>query len=180
MDRVSLDPLFQTWIQLLWCISRIILTVIFAKKYVHFSKHFIQTAPHNGLPAKACNLLEIFSPSLKSMSTNISVPSEWKDLVSLFTNKLGKMLSHVVNITVQSVSVTWCNLWQQSGWQLLYWNAEGGTSYECHTVYPFQKNKFTHYTVCGMLIEKDWIWFTVTLLLVVWQIKKKHYNVIVK
>ncbi len=52
--------------------------------------------------------------------------------VSLFTNKTVKMFSHVVNITVLSVSVTWCKLWQQSGWQLLYWNAEGCTSYICH------------------------------------------------
>ncbi len=90
----------------------------------HFSKQFVQTAPHNRLPAKACNLLKIFSSSLKSkyLSMNISVPSEWKVLMSLFTNK---MLSHVVNITVLSVSITWCKLWQQFGWQLLYWNAEG-------------------------------------------------------
>ncbi len=38
--------------QSLWCISRIILTVIFAKKYVHFSKQFVQTTPRNGFPAK--------------------------------------------------------------------------------------------------------------------------------
>ncbi len=37
------------------------------------------------------------------------------------------MLSHVVNITLHSVSITWCKLWQQFGWQLLYWN--GCTSY---------------------------------------------------
>ncbi len=54
---------------------------------------------------------------------NISVPSEV--LVSLFTNKKVKMLSHVVNLTVLSVSITWCKLWQQFRWQLLYWNAEG-------------------------------------------------------
>ncbi len=36
-------------------------SLIFAKKYVHFSKQFIQTAPHNGLHSKACNLLKIFS-----------------------------------------------------------------------------------------------------------------------
>ncbi len=41
-------------------------SLIFAKKYVHFSKQFAQTAPHNGLTAKACNLLKIFSSSLKS------------------------------------------------------------------------------------------------------------------
>ncbi len=41
-------------------------SLIFAKKYVHFSKQFVQTAPHNRLPAKTCNLLKIFSSSLKS------------------------------------------------------------------------------------------------------------------
>ncbi len=40
-------------------------SLIFAK-YVHFSKQFVQTAPHNGLPAKACNLFKIFSSSLKN------------------------------------------------------------------------------------------------------------------
>ncbi len=53
-------------------------------------------------------------------------------LVSLFTNKIVKMLSHVVNVTLHSVSITWCKLWQQFGWQLVYWNAEGCTSYVCH------------------------------------------------
>ncbi len=50
--------------QSLWCISWIILK--FAKKYVHFSKQFVQIAPHNGLHAKADNLLKIFSSSLKN------------------------------------------------------------------------------------------------------------------
>ncbi len=45
---------------------------------------------------------------------NLPVPSEV--LVSLFTNKIVEMLSHVVNITVHSVSITWCKLWQQFGW----------------------------------------------------------------
>ncbi len=109
-------------------------SLIFAKKYVHFSKQFLQTAPHNGFPAKACNLLKIFSSSLTSkyLCQWTYQPSEWKVLVSLFTNKIVKMLSHVVNITVLSVSVTWCKLWQQFGWQLLYWNAKGCTSYVCH------------------------------------------------
>lgn len=32
---------------------------------MHFLKQFVQTAPHNGLPAKTCNLLKILSLSLK-------------------------------------------------------------------------------------------------------------------
>ncbi len=43
---------------------------------------------------------------------NISVPSEWKVFVSLFARQ-GKMLSPVINITLHSISITWCNLWQQ-------------------------------------------------------------------
>ncbi len=38
-------------------------------------------------------------------------------------------------------------------------------------------------TVCGILIEKDWIWFTVRLLLVVWpknQQKKHHPKMIIQ
>ncbi len=120
---------------------------------MHFSKHFIQTAPHNGLPAKACNLLKIFSSSLKSkyLSMNLSVPSEGKVLVSLFTIKIVKMLSHVVNLTVHSVSITWCKLWQQFGGQLLYWNCiEECNSYVCHI--SFQKYTFTHYSMWNI----DW------------------------
>ncbi len=41
-------------------------SLIFAEKYVHFSKQFVQIAPHNGFPAKACNFFKIFSSSLKS------------------------------------------------------------------------------------------------------------------
>ncbi len=63
---------------------------------------------------------------------NISVPSEWKVLVSLFTDKIVQMFSCVVSITVLSVSIIWCKLWQQFGSQSLYWNAEGCTSYVCH------------------------------------------------
>ncbi len=86
------------------------------------------------------------------------VPSEWKVLVSLFTNKI-KILSHVVNITVHSVSIIWCKLWNQFGWQLLYWNAESSTSHVCHI--SFQKYTFTHYFVWDIvwksLFRNVWI-----------------------
>ncbi len=82
---------------------------------------------------------------------NISVPSEWKVFASLFTNKIVKILSHVVNITVHSVSIIWCKLWKQFGWQLLYWNAESSTSHVCHI--SFQKYTL-HIAVCGILIER--------------------------
>ncbi len=50
----------------------------------------------------------------------------------VIVHKQVKMLSHVVNITVHSVRITWCKLWQQFGWPLLNWNAEGCISYVCH------------------------------------------------
>ncbi len=39
-------------------------------------------------------------------------------------------------------------------------------------IYPFKSTNL-HITVCGILIERDWIGFIVTLLLVVWQ-RKTH------
>ncbi len=79
------------------------------------------------------------------------------------SHKIGKMLSHVVSITVHSVSVTWCKLWQQFGWQLLYWNAEGCTSYVRH----ISISKVQIYT---LLYVGYWL-ITFILLLVVWQKK---------
>ena len=80
---------------------------------------------------------------------NMSVPSEWQVLVSLYTDKTVKLLSHVVNITVYSGGMFWCKLWQHFGWQLLYWTL-------CHmlmyAIYPFQKYKFTHYCMWDI----DW------------------------
>ncbi len=66
------------------------------------------------------------------MSMNISVPSEWKVLVSLITNNIVKML-HVVNIIVHS-TVWWqyCTEMQKAA-LLMY------------VIYPFQKYTFTHY-----------------------------------
>ncbi len=82
---------------------------------------------------------------------NISVPSEWKVIVSLFKNKIVKMLSHIVNIPVHSVSIIWCKLWKQFGWQL-DWNAEGCASYVCHISF---QSAHLHINVCGILIERD-------------------------
>ncbi len=67
-------------------------------------------------------------------------------LVSLFTNKIGKVLSHVVNITVRSVSITWCELCQQFGWQLQT------PALLMYAIYPFQKYKCTHYCMWDI----DW------------------------
>ncbi len=91
-------------------------------------------------------------------------------LLSLFTNNI---LSHVVNIALHSVSITWCKLWQQFGWQLLYWNAEGCTSYLCHiSIWK------VHITVCGILIEKDWIWFSYTFTSGLTKKKKKKHTLL--
>ncbi len=65
-----------------------------------------------------------------------------KGLLSLFTNKIVKMLSHIVNITMHSVSITWCKLWQQFGWQILLKCRR--QRFSC-MAYAFQKYKFTHY-----------------------------------
>jgi len=69
---------------------------------VHFSKQFVQTAPHNGLPAKACNLLKILSSSLKSKYVNehISAIRMTSPCVIVHKQDVSKMLSHVVIITV--------------------------------------------------------------------------------
>ncbi len=104
------------------------------------------------------------------MSMNKSVAWEWKVLVSLFTGKIVKVLSLVVSITVHSLSITWYKLWQQFGGELLYWNAKGCTSYVCH-ISILNVQIYTLLYV-GILIERDWIGFTVTLLLVVWPKKK--------
>ncbi|MGH5062025.1 hypothetical protein ACRFG8_26950, partial [Klebsiella pneumoniae] len=48
-------------------------------------KQFIQTAPHDGFPAKACNLLKIFSLSLKSKYL-CQVKSSHLYLYSAFNN----------------------------------------------------------------------------------------------
>ncbi len=123
---------FYSFSQSLWCISLIILnicksmcisqnnlykqhhTIDYLQKPVTYSKSFVHL-------------------SKVSIYVNEHISAiRMKVLVSLFTNKTVKMLSHVVSITVHSVSITWCKLWQQFGWQLLYWNAEGCTSYVCH------------------------------------------------
>ncbi len=57
-----------------------------------------------------------------------------------------KVLSHVVNITVRSVSITWCKLWQQFGWQLQT------PALLMYAIYPFQKYKCTHYCMWDI----DW------------------------
>ncbi len=66
-----------------------------------------------------------------------------------------------IKLETWNLKLTLCKLWQQFGWQLLYWNAEGYTSYVCHTVYPFQKYKFTHYCMWDIdwktLFQNVWI-----------------------
>ncbi len=75
-----------------------------------------------------------------------------KVFASLFTNKIVKILSHVVNITVHSVSIIWCKLWKQFGWQLLTWKAESSTSHVCHT--SFQSTNL-HITLCGIWLKES-------------------------
>ncbi len=77
------------------------------------------------------------------MLMNISVPQNKSQFV---------MLSHVVYITVHTISITWCKLWQQFGWQLLYWNAEGYTFLCTPYSVSISKVKNVHITVRGTLI----------------------------
>ncbi len=86
---------------------------------------------------------------------NMSVPSEWQVLVSLSTDKTVKLLSHVVNITVYSLSITWCNLqYMATVWMTVtvYWHAER-LRFLCMPYIHFKSTK--HFTVCGILIVRD-------------------------
>lgn len=84
-------------------------------------------------------------------------------LESLFTNNR-EMLSHIVNITLQSVSITRSKLTTVciTVTVLKYRRLH----FSCMPLILF-KSTNVHITVCGILIEKDWILFTVTRLLVV-------------
>ncbi len=80
-----------------------------------------------------------------SIYVNEHISAQWKVLVSLFTNKIVKMLSHVVNITVHSVSrllpaVKYGNSLDDS-----YCTEMQKASFLTYAIYPFQKYKFTHY-----------------------------------
>ncbi len=74
--------------------------------------------------------------------------------MSLFTKKIVKMLSHVVNITVHAVSITWCKLWQQYGWQLQYCTDMQKAALLMYAIYAFKITNL-HITLCGILIERD-------------------------
>ncbi len=120
--------------QTLWCISRIDLNIF--KEVCSFLKTIRTNSTTQWISYKSqlLNLLE--------------VPSKWNVLVSLFTNKIVKMLNHVVNITVH----TWCKLWQQFGWQLLLKCTK--LRFLCMPYIHF-KSTNVHITVCGILIERD-------------------------
>ncbi len=64
------------------------------------------------------------------------------------------MLSHVVNITVHSVIIAWCNLWQQIGWQLQYCTKMLKAALLMYAIYPLKSTNL-HITACGILIERD-------------------------
>ncbi len=69
---------------------------------MHFSKQFVQTALQNRLPSKACNLLNIFSSSLKSnylCQWTYQCPQNEKSLCHCSKTRV-KMFCHVVNITM--------------------------------------------------------------------------------
>lgn len=119
---------------------------------------------YNGLVAKACNVLKIIS----------LVPSEWEVLVSLFTNKTVKMLSHIDNITVYSVSSLWRKLWLRFWWQLLKMPKAAVFLYG---TYQF-KHKVSHYLPYVGLIAIDRIHiYTFTFCTVTcWQTMSLRYK----
>ncbi len=91
---------------------------------------------------------------------NMSVQSEWQVLVSLSTDKTVKLLSHVVNITVYSLSITWCNLYGNSlddSYCILTCRKAVLFMYD---IYPFQKYKTLYCTWdidCKRLFRNVWI-----------------------
>ncbi len=91
---------------------------------------------------------------------NMSVPSEWQVLVSLSTDKTVKLLSHVVKITVYSLSITWCNLYGNSlddSYCILTCRKAALFMY---AIYPFQKFKTLYCTWdidCKRLFRNVWI-----------------------
>ncbi len=91
---------------------------------------------------------------------NMSVPPEWQVLVSLSTDKTVKLLSHVVNITVHSLSITWCNLYGNSlddSYCILKCRKAELFMY---AIYPFQKYKTLYCTWdidCKRLFRNVWI-----------------------
>ncbi len=83
--------------QSLWCISRIILTVISLQSSISQNNSYKQ---HHTMDFKQKPESLVHLSKISICQWTYQFPSEWKVLESLFTNKIVKMLSHVVNITV--------------------------------------------------------------------------------
>ncbi len=95
---------------------------------------------HNGFPAKASNLLKIFSLSLKSKYLSMNIR---KKSPRVIVHKQVKMLSHVVNITVLpdvNYDNSYCTEIQKPALLM-------------SAINPF-KSTHLHITVCGILIER--------------------------
>ncbi len=84
-------------------------------------------------------------------------------------DKTVKLLSHVVNITVYSLSITWCNYYMATVWMTVtvYWNSER-LRFLCMTYIHFKSTK--HFTVRGILIVRDC--FEMFELLRIWSISQ--------
>ncbi len=76
-------------------------------------------------------------------------------LVSLFTNKIGKMLSHVVNITLPLLELPEVNYGNSVDHS--YCTEKQKAELLIYAIYIHFKSTNLHITVCGILIEKDWI-----------------------
>ncbi len=101
---------------------------------------------------------------------SISVPSEWKVLVSLFTNKIVQMFSRVVSITVHSVSIIWCKLWQQldDSYSIVMLKA----ALLMYAIYPFKSTTFTHYCMWDIDWKRQQCLFKMFELLRIWSISQ--------
>ncbi len=81
--------------------------------------------------------------------------------VSVIVHKQDQKCCHVVNITVHSVSITW------TVWMTVTVLKYRMLHFLCMPYIHFKSTNL-HITVYGILIKRDWIGFTDTLLLVVW------------
>ncbi len=118
-------------------------SLIFAQKYVHVSKQFVQTAQHNRLTAKACNLLKIFRSSLKVSAIRKKSPCV------IVHKKDIQMLSNVYNITLHYTCIKLCNSLDDS-----YFTEMQKAALLMYATYPFKRTHL-HIIVSGILIERD-------------------------
>ncbi len=127
-----------------------------------FHISYVTTHKNTKTSMKKIFLVDILSLLLVRPKIFITVTSHLMFSIAMHRGKnLLERRTHPLqwSAVMSSCSITWCKLWQQYGWQLLYWNAEGCTSYVCHI--SFQKYKFKHYCMWDIdwkrLFQNVWI-----------------------